>query len=214
MFEVYFSKAIGSIRMSLFPADYERLRELILHLSQRCRDWERFDSAMLDRLLFQADFQHFLRHGFPITGQAYRRGILSPAPRSIRRVLRDMINAGSLEIVEVQHPDGLHARRFPRALREPDLRIFDGREIALVESVIRFYRGTWDPDTGEDMLILPWEAAKPREEIPYQLALLGNLSKSAAASGRYGQAGLYGTARQVLPKDMRKLARHSLILAS
>ncbi|MEO7425265.1 MAG: hypothetical protein ABI036_08760 [Fibrobacteria bacterium] len=200
--------------MSLFPADYERLRELILHVSQRCRDWERFDSAMLDRLLFQADFQHFLRYGFPITGQAYRRGILSPAPRSMRPVLRDMIAAGSLEIVEVQHPDGLHARCLPRALREPNLRIFDGREIALVETVILFYRRTWDPDTGEDMLILPWEAARPREEIPYQLALLGSLSNSSAGSDRYGQTGLHGTARPVLSHDMRKLAQHSLILAS
>ena len=55
---------------------------------------------------------------------------------------------------------------FPARYREPDLRIFDGQEIALVERVIRFYRLHWrDGSESPDLLTLPWEAAAPRGRI-------------------------------------------------
>jgi hypothetical protein len=162
--------------MNLFPADDRRLRELILHISLRCGDWEDFHPALLDRLLFQADFLHFRLHGYPITGQTYRRGVLSPAPRGMGRVVSGMIEAGELRIEETDLGDGLHVRRTPKALREPDLRLFDGQEIAVVERVIRFYRRSrLTGGEGPDALSIPWELARPREVIPYHLALVGSL---------------------------------------
>lgn len=197
--------------MSLFPADDQRLRELILHLAREGEEWEEFSLALLDRLLFQADFLHFRAHGFPITGQTYRRGILSPAPRSMARILRGMERAGDLEIREEALDDGIHVRRRPRAMRPPDLRIFDGQEIALVEKVLRFYRRTWRTGSREiDMLVLPWELAAPREEIPYQLALVGAIARPDARA----EAEAYHPLEMEQAKGMRQLAHHSLILAA
>ncbi|MDB5102960.1 MAG: hypothetical protein JWP91_649 [Fibrobacteres bacterium] len=164
-------------KLNPFPADEMRLRELILHIAARCADWEDFDTAHLDRILFQADFLHFRLHGYPITGQTYRRGIRSPAPRIMRRVLRSMIEAGDLEMREEACGDGWHVRLFPFALREPALRRFDGQEIALVETVVRFYRDqAVDGSHGPDLLDLPWDLAGPREAIPYHLSLVAPLT--------------------------------------
>lgn len=179
--------------MSLFPGDDRRLRELILYIAARCEGWTGFRPALLERLLFQSDFLHFRLHGFPITGQTYRRGIHSPAPRAMGRVLRGMIRTGALRVDEHPVGDGLHVRRIPVALREPDLRIFDGQEIAVVEKALRFYGPGYgrfpEPSHGQshrgnragiperpDLLNLPWELAGPREEIPYHLALLADLA--------------------------------------
>ena len=161
--------------MNPFPADDARLRALILHLSERCADWGDFDTVMLDRLLFQADFLHFRLHGFPVTGQTYRRGIRSPAPQAMRRILHEMIRSGDLEIKELSRGDGLHVRRVPVALREPELRGFDGQEIAVVERVLWFYRTAWAAGSGPDLVDVPWELAGPREEVPYHLALVSGL---------------------------------------
>ena len=158
--------------MNPFPADDLRLKALILHIASRCADWEAFDTAMLDRLLFQADFLHFRLHGFPITGQTYVRGIRAPSPENLRQVVRELGRAGALEIREEPRGDGLHVRHVPVALREPDLRPFDGQEIALVERVLWFYLDQRNTGTGRDLLELPWELAGPREEIPYPLALV------------------------------------------
>ena len=102
--------------MSLFPADDRRLRELILHISLRCGDWDGFALALLERMLFQSDFLHFRRHGFPITGQTYRRGILSPAPRTMGRMLRDMTGSGGVGNFGRTCRGRVHVRRVPRAL--------------------------------------------------------------------------------------------------
>jgi hypothetical protein len=170
-----------------------------LYLSARCGDWRGFDPAMLERMLFQADFLHFRSQGFPITGQTYRRGILTPGPRNMARILRGMVGKGELRILEEPLADGLHVRRIPKAGREANLRMFDGEEIALVEKVIRFYRVSGPEDgrenggengrecgnrSGPDLLALPWELAAPREEIPYSLALLGTLNGNGNLESR------------------------------
>lgn len=179
--------------MNPFPADEARLRALILHVSLRCVDWPRFDMALLDRLLFQADFLHFRLHGFPITGQTYLRGLRSPAPQSLRPMVRRMIRTGEFEIREVEVGDGLHVRSIPAAHREPDLRIFDGQEIAVVERVLWFYWQNWTTGTeGPDLLEIPWELADLWEEIPYALALISG-------------------ARTDVPESMRLLSQSALL---
>jgi hypothetical protein len=161
------------VPMNPFPADDARLRALILHISLRCGDWHRFDIALLDRLLFQADFLHFRLYGVPITGQTYLRGLRSPAPESMRGMVRRMIQSGEYLIREMEVGDGLHVRSVPAAHREPDLRIFDGQEIAVVERVLWFYRQNWTAEAaGPDLLEIPWELADLWEEIPYALALI------------------------------------------
>jgi hypothetical protein len=179
--------------MNPFTADDQRLKELILHIAARCGDWEAFDVSLLDRILFQADFLHFRLYGYPITGQTYVRGIRAPSPENRRGTTRLLVQAGDMEIQERPLGDGLHVRTVPVALREPDLRGFDGQEIAIAERVLRFYRETWisgrnqAPDRngapgwetpwvlgqeGPDLVDLPWELAGPGEEIPYYLALV------------------------------------------
>lgn len=175
----------------VFPADDGRLRELILHVAERCADWPDFDPAMLERILFQADFLHFREQGFPITGQAWRRGIRAPSPRGMARALREL--ALDLAVDEIPVGDGLHVRRRPHALRAADLSGFDGTEIAAVEKSVWHYRLRWDAAAaGPDLLDIPWTLAGPREEIPYALALVARepagspaaLAHAPAADGR------------------------------
>lgn len=172
--------------MNPFPADDHRLKELILHVAARCGDWEAFDIALMDRILFQTDFLHFRLYGYPITGQTYVRGIRSPAPENRRRITRQLVQAGMLEIRERPLGDGLHIRTVPVVSREADLRGFDGQEIAIAERVLRFYRESWSASApaliqaGPDLLDLPWELAEPGEEIPYCLALVSNGSAAPA----------------------------------
>jgi hypothetical protein len=152
--------------MNPFTADDQRLKELILHIAARCGDWEAFDVFLLDRILFQTDFLHFRLYGYPVTGQTYVRGIRAPSPENRRRTTRLLVQAGEMEIQELP-------------LREPDLRGFDGQEIAIAERVLRFYREAWTSgrnrmlgQEGPDLVDLPWELAGPGEEIPYCLALV------------------------------------------
>ena len=165
--------------MNPFTADDQRLRELILYIAARCGDWEAFDVPLLDRILFQTDFLHFRLYGYPVTGQTYVRGIRAPSPQNRRQATRLLVQAGEMEIQERPLGDGLHVRMVPVARREPNLRGFDGQEIAIAERVLRFYREAWTSggnrvlgQEGPDLVDLPWELAGPGEEVPYYLALV------------------------------------------
>lgn len=156
--------------MTGFTPDDTRLAELILYVSERCAEWDDFDPVVLSRILFQADFLCFRECGRPITGQAYRRGPSGPAPRGLSRVLRGL--AREFAVREIPLGDGLHVRRRPAAMRAARLSVFAPRELAIVEDVLRHYRSGWTPlREGPDFLSVPWEAAGPREIIPYTWAL-------------------------------------------
>jgi len=143
---------------------------LILYVSERCADWDDFDPVALSRILFQADFMHYREYGVPITGQAYRRGPSGPAPRGLSRVMRGL--AREFAVLEIPLGDGLHVQRRPAAMRAADLSLFESRELAVVEEVLRHYRSTRTGlQEGSDFLAIPWEAAAPRELIPYAWAL-------------------------------------------
>jgi len=149
-----------------FAPDDDRLAELILYISGRCADWDEFDAALLTRILFQSDFAHYREYGAPISGQTYRRGPSGPTPRGLPRVLRGL--AREFAILEIPLGDGLHVQRRPAAMREARLALFAASELATVEEVMRHYRSAWTPlRESPDFLDIDWEAAGPREIIPY-----------------------------------------------
>jgi hypothetical protein len=178
--------------MHSFPIDDDRLRELILHISARCADWEAFDSAFLERMLFQADFLHFRAHGVSITGQTWRRGVLGPSPRGMSRVLRSP--GGDFAVREMPMGDGLHVRRKPAALRAARLEGFGSPELATLDTVIRHYRN----GGGGDLLVIPWHLARPREKIPYVLALVGQTPRAVPPGQPGNVRGLMRLTRESL----------------
>lgn len=169
--------------MDGFQPDDGRLAELILYVSERCAGWEHFDPVLLDRILFQADFLHYRAYGAPITGQAYRRGPSGPTPRGLGRVLRGL--AREFAMLETPVGDGLHVRRRPAALRAARASAFAESERAVIDEVLRHYREAWSPlGQGPDLLPVPWEAAGPREPLPYALALAAPAPERAEARER------------------------------
>ena len=58
----------------------EKLREMILLISERRQADPKFGAIKLNKLLFHADFSAFLTHGEPIAGKEYLKLPQGPAP--------------------------------------------------------------------------------------------------------------------------------------
>src|SRR2546430_4752145 len=108
----------------------QKLAELILYIATLSEGDPRFGAVKLNKLLFFADFQAYLRFGKPITGQEYQKLEFGPAPRRLPPVLEELKRAGDVA-VRVHDYYG-HNQQRVFALREADLSLFTAAEVDLV----------------------------------------------------------------------------------
>lgn len=155
------------------PVDTEaegRLRQLILYLASRCDSDPAFGATKLNKLLYFADFSSYRRYGEPITGVPYMKLPEGPAPVYFVKVRNEMIEAGDIVMKDVlfyQYPQ----KRIV-AIKNPDLSVFDARDIALIEWVIRSLKRYTARQVSDLSHGRAWRIAGDKEQIPYEASLL------------------------------------------
>jgi hypothetical protein len=151
--------------------DHEKLRELILYISDRCETDETYGSTRLAKTLFYADFLFFAKHGRSITEERYVRKPNGPVPDSLLSVRHQMERAREL-VVKVRDHLGYPQKR-PIAIRPPDLSKFSGPEVAMVDYVISLLEGRSASEVSDLSHRFPaWQLAEDGEEIPLFTALI------------------------------------------
>ncbi len=160
--------------------DEEKLGELILYISQKCATDPKFGATKLNKILYLADFLSFGSWGEPITGVEYQHLRLGPAPRRLIPVRESLQSAGKLVVQSLPLRSGKQQTRTVN-LTEPNLRLFSGREIALVDSVIE---DLWDLDADESSefshRFVGWKMTKEGQNIPYGSIFISDEPLSAA----------------------------------
>jgi hypothetical protein len=156
----------------MFVPDDRKLEELILYISLQSEGDDRFGSTKLNKVLFYADFIAYVLFGVPITGHQYQKLEHGPAPKAMLPVMERMQRAGDLSLRDQRYFDKNQKR--PVALREPDLTIFSGQEIDLVQHLIK---ENWERNASEISHLSHqfhgWEEVGHRDPIHYEVALIG-----------------------------------------
>ncbi len=135
--------------------DARKLRELVLFVARQCESDRTFGSVKLNKILYFADSEAYVRLGQSITGARYQHLPEGPA-------LAAMI-------------DGFEGPKHRRAiaLRDPDLAGFSADEIAAVTEWIVTFWGMSARDVSDySHETVAWRITRDRQEIPYGAALL------------------------------------------
>jgi hypothetical protein len=143
-----------------------KLRELILYISDRCMNDEMYGAIKLNKILLAADVVSYLRFGQSITGAQYMKLHAGPAPVAMLPVLEDMKALGEIAIKEKQYFSKPQKRVIP--LRDANLQIFTGRDIAILEEVIEGCKDLNATALSNWSHGIAWRTAKDKEIIPYQ----------------------------------------------
>lgn len=116
------------------PQTRERLRELMLFIADRCEDDSNFGVTKLNKILYYCDFLAFAKLGEPITGISYNKLPFGPVPTAAQIVRDKMRQDGEIVITH----EGSVSFRLSRVVpvREADLCLFTGPQVALIDSVI------------------------------------------------------------------------------
>jgi hypothetical protein len=161
-------------------ANEEKFRELVLYVSQKCAFDPMFGATKLNKILFYSDFLTFARSGSAITGAEYQRLRNGPAPRMLLPIRAKMIEEHILGMQEVRLKSGKVQKRTV-SLRQPNLRIFTGEEIAMVDYIIEALSDC-DAQTVSEIshTMVGWQVAAEGETIPYEMVFLSNEPLSEA----------------------------------
>jgi uncharacterized phage-associated protein len=143
----------------------------MLYVAQKSESDPKFGAVKLNKILFYSDFLAYLKLGRSITGEVYQRLERGPAPRRLLQVRRSLINNAEAALQKVDRYG--HKQERLVALRDPDMSLFGGEEVALVEQVLDQCR----PYNGSELSEMThrfagWMAAKEGETIPYSMALV------------------------------------------
>lgn len=162
-----------------------KLKHLALYIASRSEDDPRFGRVKFNKLLFYADFIHYVKTGRSITGFTYIKMEFGPCPEGFNEIEAEMDRANQLKLKQSMY-EGYIQRR-PVALVLPDLSGFSGEEIATAEEAIT---NMWKLNGREasdlSHLFVGWRLAQEFEKIPYSVARLG--FENGASSYHYNLA--------------------------
>jgi hypothetical protein len=168
----------GSVRRQLtyrvpLPGGQERLRQLIVYIAKRCREAPYFGAIKLNKILWRADFDSFSQRGVPVTGRAYQRLPLGPAPIDMAPLHAEMRERGYIEVEERDFGGNLVEKRTV-ALVEPQLNLFSPEDIEFVDRAIAHYWNKTGEEGSEDSHGIAWSVLGDGDAMPYELAHLSD----------------------------------------
>lgn len=166
-----------------------RLREMILYISTKSTYDRTFGVTKLNKLLWWSDTCAFGTLRRPVTGAAYVRLPQGPVPDGIDAIRDEMRGRGEIAIQTVEHYGHVIHRVVP--LRRPDLTLFTGEEIAIVDAVISDNSGSNATSVSRRSHGRVWEALKQGDRMPYESVFI-----SDAKPTRYDLARTRVLARQ------------------
>ncbi len=171
-----------------------RLRELIVYIAGKFLTCEFFGVVKLNKTLFHADMLSFRRHGTPITGSRYKKDERGPVPVHILPVQKQMEARNEIRVVPEDMYGGLMQRRIV-PLRKPDLSVFSGRDIAIVDEVIHALWSKTGAQVSQESHGVQWNTRVLQDLIPYEASYLSDepitpadVERTAALAKQYAWA--------------------------
>ncbi len=146
----------------------ERLGELILYVADKSASDKYYGATKINKILFFADFNAYAQRGKSITGAEYMGLPQGPVPRRLVAVREQLVAEGAITVRKKAFNGGKIQERII-ALREPNLELFSGWEISLVDSVITHFRGKSAAEMSQLSHARIWRlAGTEKGAIPYQ----------------------------------------------
>lgn len=147
----------------------QKLQELMLYVAEKSLEDPSFGAVKLNKILAFSDFQAYAVLGHAVTGVPYQKLEHGPAPRPVGHLLRELVEAGDAQLVP--RGRGPHVQQRLVALRRPNLNVFSGPEIAVVDDVIDMLReDTATAVSRRSHAWDGWRAARLGDDIPYSTA--------------------------------------------
>lgn len=164
------------------PGEQERLKQLILYVAKRSAGMSRFGAIKLNKIIWRADFYAYAARQVPVTGRAYQRLEMGPAPVEMAPLLAEMQQDGLIAIEGIylgQSADGSDVvEKRTSALREPVLSWFSSDDLKFVDEAIQHYWHMTGTEASDDSHGPAWQTRDNLDAMPYESVYLSDKAPS------------------------------------
>ena len=159
-----------AMRVSELVCDREKLAELIVYISNQCKDANTFGSTVLNKILYEADFRHYAKYGRSITRDMYQHLSFGPGPSQLVPVRNELLENGDIDMVEEDYFGKPQKRVVPQ--REANLGLFTALELEDIDWAIDEISCLNAKEASLRTHDAPWELTEDGEPIPKYTAYL------------------------------------------
>ena len=156
------------------PGGQNRLKQMILYVSERNVEATRFGLIKLNKIIWKADFDAFAERGVPVTGRAYKRQKYGPVANEMPPVHSEMLRDGYISIKRVDFGEGVIEKR-TIAQCAPQTAMFSAEDLRFVNASIVYYWHKTGEEASDDSHGVAWSTRRNGEPMPYESAYLSDL---------------------------------------
>lgn len=121
----------------------DRFTEMIVYFTGKLEPFK----TKMNKLLFYADFLHFSKTCFSISGARYRAIDMGPVPNNFNSLFEYVSNNDYIDIWQTEFPEGKLGEQFkPNPKRKFNPEVFSGEEINVLDQVAKRFERTKGPD--------------------------------------------------------------------
>lgn len=112
--------------------NFNKLTEMVVFFSQKLKPWK----TQLNKLLFYADFLHYKKTCYAISGARYRAIDMGPVLNNFNSIFEYMVNQGDIDILKIEFTEEKVGEQFtPSAKRVFNPEVFTKEEMETLETV-------------------------------------------------------------------------------
>lgn len=128
-------KETQDIRISVPQQNVKKLKEVLLYVLSKVGAKPNVGETVIYKLLYFIDFDFYEKYEEQLIGATYIKNNFGPTPIEFKKVVDQMIE--DKELARVQRPYFEYHQKKYLPLRDPDLSNLSGREIELIDDVLR-----------------------------------------------------------------------------
>jgi len=148
--------------------DKETFKEMILYISERCKDEPRFSKTYLFKILHYSDLLWYGHTGKAISGEVYIRWEHGQIPKHFEEASTELINDGLLQIIEKPYFDRTQLRS--TVLKETQFTRLSKEQRDFIDTIIDELVVHDAADVSKEISHndLSWQYLNNKDEIPYE----------------------------------------------
>jgi transcriptional regulator with XRE-family HTH domain len=156
-----------ALRISVPQKNVAKFKEVLLYVLARVGAKPNIGETVLYKLLYFIDFDYYERYEEQLIGATYQRNHFGPTPMEFAALVDAMRESG--ELVRVERPYFEFEQKKYLPLRDADLSILSGRELDLINEVLRRLSDMSARQISEySHKDVPWLTTQDGDVIPYE----------------------------------------------